>query len=180
MCISLSLYSYYTVWCACSYFNLYILFFQQVFRSAIDSSFLQQLQDWLTCSLPTFLALPEQKAVWSLSVVFLSASINLHLMKLFPLLLSGIPTPTSVTVTATVAAAAATATSKTPATSPSLADTANTRMNCEKLGHHEIALFVTSAQDFYAKLGNEQKVRFREAFKEFHHIKVYNKMLQSL
>ncbi|XP_065372443.1 uncharacterized protein htt isoform X2 [Calliphora vicina] len=148
----------------------------QVFRSAIDSSFLQQLQDWLTCSLPTFLALPEQKAVWSLSVVFLSASINLHLMKLFPLLLSGIPTPTSVTVTV----AAAASTSKTPATSPSLAATANTRMNCEKLGHHEIALFVTSAQDFYAKLGNEQKVRFREAFKEFHHIKVYNKMLQSL
>ncbi|KNC31562.1 hypothetical protein FF38_12739 [Lucilia cuprina] len=143
----------------------------QVFRSAIDSSFLQQLQDWLTCSLPTFLALPEQKAVWSLSVVFLSASINLHLMKLFPLLLSGIPTPTSsVTVTTTTAA-----TSKIPTTSAN-----TTRMNCEKLGHHEIALFVTSAQDFYAKLGNEQKVRFRDAFKEFHHIKVYNKMLQSL
>ncbi|XP_046806711.1 uncharacterized protein LOC111675673 isoform X2 [Lucilia cuprina] len=146
----------------------------QVFRSAIDSSFLQQLQDWLTCSLPTFLALPEQKAVWSLSVVFLSASINLHLMKLFPLLLSGIPTPTS-SVTVTTTAASAAATSKIPTTS------ANTsRMNCEKLGHHEIALFVTSAQDFYAKLGNEQKVRFRDAFKEFHHIKVYNKMLQSL
>ncbi|KAM7364552.1 huntingtin isoform 3-T3 [Cochliomyia hominivorax] len=147
----------------------------QVFRSAIDSSFLQQLQDWLTCSLPTFLALPEHKAVWSLSVVFLSASINLHLMKLFPLLLSGIKTAATTTTTRTQVTPT---TIRTPATT-SVA-VANTRMSCEKLGHHEIALFVTSAQDFYAKLGNEQKLRFRDAFKEFHHIKVYNKMLQSL
>lgn len=97
-------------------------------------------------------------------------------MKLFPLLLSGIPTPNPVTV----AAAAATPTSSSTSTSLPAAEAANPKMNCEKLGHHEIALFVTSAQDFYAKLGNEQKQRFREAFKEFHHIKVYNKMLQSL
>ncbi|XP_061397578.1 uncharacterized protein LOC133333280 [Musca vetustissima] len=138
----------------------------QVFRSAIDSSFLQQLQDWLTCSLPTFLSLPEQKAVWSLSVVFLSASINLHLMKLFPLLLNGVK--------------AATATTTTTQTTPLTPTTPTKRMSSTKLGHHEIALFVTSAQDFYAKLGTEQKLRFRDAFKEFHHIKVYNKMLQSL
>uniref|UniRef100_A0A1I8MSE8 Huntingtin-like n=1 Tax=Musca domestica TaxID=7370 RepID=A0A1I8MSE8_MUSDO len=144
----------------------------QVFRSAIDSSFLQQLQDWLTCSLPTFLSLPEQKAVWSLSVVFLSASINLHLMKLFPLLLNGVKA-----ATATVAASSTTATT-TPLTPTT--PTAAKRMSSTKLGHHEIALFVTSAQDFYAKLGTEQKLRFRDAFKEFHHIKVYNKMLQSL
>lgn len=90
-------------------------------------------------------------------------------MKLFPLLLSGTPTRTT-------AATAVTPTSRTAAT----ITTSATKMNCEKLGHHEIALFVTSAQDFYAKLGNEQKLRFREAFKEFHHTKVYNKMLQSL
>ncbi|XP_055853501.1 uncharacterized protein LOC129917148 isoform X2 [Episyrphus balteatus] len=59
----------------------------QVFRSAIDSSFLQMLQDWLICSLPTFLALPQQKGVWALTVIFLSASINLHLIKLFPVVL---------------------------------------------------------------------------------------------
>lgn len=147
------------------------LVFQQVFRSAIDSSFLQQLQDWLTCSLPTFLSLPEQKAVWSLSVVFLSASINLHLMKLFPLLLNGVKA-----ATATVAASSTAATTPLTPTTP----TAAKRMSSTKLGHHEIALFVTSAQDFYAKLGTEQKLRFRDAFKEFHHIKVYNKMLQSL
>ncbi|XP_075150769.1 huntingtin isoform X2 [Haematobia irritans] len=146
----------------------------QVFRSAIDSSFLQQLQDWLTCSLPTFLSLAEAKAVWSLSVVFLSASINLHLMKLFPLLLSGVKkgqTACSVTATSVVSPNAPSA----PAT-----PTTKKRMSSTKLGHHEIALFVTSAQDFYGKLDTEQKLRFRDAFKEFHHIKVYNKMLQSL
>lgn len=166
-----------------------MLSFQQVFRSAIDSSFLQQLQDWLTCSLPTFLSLPEQKAVWSLSVVFLSASINLHLMKLFPLLLSGVKART-ITAAATTTTGASTATTS-PATTPTSTTTTTTtttttaatitkRMSSTKLGHHEIALFVTSAQDFYAKLGTEQKLRFRDAFKEFHHIKVYNKMLQSL
>lgn len=165
---------------------MFLLSFQQVFRSAIDSSFLQQLQDWLTCSLPTFLSLPEQKAVWSLSVVFLSASINLHLMKLFPLLLSGVKART-ITAAATTTTGVSTATTS-PATTPTSTTTTTTttaatitkRMSSTKLGHHEIALFVTSAQDFYAKLGTEQKLRFRDAFKEFHHIKVYNKMLQSL
>uniref|UniRef100_A0A1B0B3C5 Huntingtin n=1 Tax=Glossina palpalis gambiensis TaxID=67801 RepID=A0A1B0B3C5_9MUSC len=140
----------------------------QVFRSAIDSSFLQQLQDWLTCSLPTFLSLNEPKAVWSLTVVLLSASINPHLMKLFPLVLNyGVRTATRTNVA--VAAAATT-------TTHGFADDEVTA----KLGHHEIGMFVTSAQDFYMKLSKEQKQRFREAFKEFHHIKVYNKMLQSL
>lgn len=147
---------------------IFFVFFQQVFRSAIDSSFLQQLQDWLTCSLPTFLSLNEPKAVWSLTVVLLSASINPHLMKLFPLVLNyGVRTVTRTNVA--VAAAATT-------TTHGFADDEVTA----KLGHHEIGMFVTSAQDFYMKLSKEQKQRFREAFKEFHHIKVYNKMLQSL
>lgn len=90
-------------------------------------------------------------------------------MKLFPLVLSGIP-PTPITPSAATLG---------KSSSSTMAAT-SAKMSCEKLGHHEIALFVTSAQDFYAKLGNEQKVRFREAFKEFHHITVYNKMLQSL
>lgn len=99
-------------------------------------------------------------------------------MKLFPLLLSGVKAKT-------VAAAATSTPAKTPSATSSPATAATTpttpkRMSCTKLGHHEIALFVTSAQDFYAKLGAEQKLRFRGAFKEFHHIKVYNKMLQSL
>ncbi|XP_013101721.2 uncharacterized protein LOC106083330 [Stomoxys calcitrans] len=151
----------------------------QVFRSAIDSSFSQPLQDWLTCSLPTFLSLAEQKAVWCLSVVFLSASINLHLTKLFPLLLSGVKKGQTATATTTTMTTTTTTTTTSSSASTPTAATAK-RMSSTKLGHHEIALFVTSAQDFYAKLGSEQKLRFRDAFKEFHHIKVYNKMLQSL
>ncbi|XP_037950007.1 uncharacterized protein LOC119681023 [Teleopsis dalmanni] len=114
----------------------------QVFRCAIDSAFLQMLQDWLICSLPTFLALPEQKGVWGLCVIFLSASINLHLIKLFPVVLGA--------------------------------------KEFRKLGQHEIALFVTAAQDFFAGLSNEQKLRFLDAFKKFEQNQVYAKMLRSL
>ncbi|XP_062536055.1 huntingtin [Armigeres subalbatus] len=61
----------------------------QVFRSAIDCSYLALLQEWLICSLPNFLALPQiNKSVWCLTVIFLSASLNQHLLKIFPEVLS--------------------------------------------------------------------------------------------
>ncbi|KAL1376706.1 hypothetical protein pipiens_004323 [Culex pipiens pipiens] len=61
----------------------------QVFRSAIDSSYLTLLQEWLLCSLPNFLSFPQiNKSVWCLTVIFLSASLNQHLLKLFPEVLS--------------------------------------------------------------------------------------------
>ncbi|GAB0090643.1 huntingtin [Sergentomyia squamirostris] len=56
----------------------------QVFRSAIDSAYLALLQDWLICSLPNFMTLPVEKAVSCLSVIFVSASLNLNLIKIFP------------------------------------------------------------------------------------------------
>ncbi|KAH8363432.1 hypothetical protein KR084_010163 [Drosophila pseudotakahashii] len=139
----------------------------QVFRSAIDSSYLQMLQDWLICTLPTFLAQPEQQGVWGLSVIFLSASINLHLIKLFPLVL-GIGAGSSVAAAATTQAAVEAATE---AGAPAMA---------RKLGQHEIALFVTAAQDFHAKLSGEQRQRFREAFSSFERNQVYGRMLQRL
>ncbi|KAG4067967.1 hypothetical protein HA402_010653 [Bradysia odoriphaga] len=55
-----------------------------VFRSAIDSDSLTLLQDWLICSFPNFLMFPVNRAVWCLSVIFVSASINQHLVKIFP------------------------------------------------------------------------------------------------
>ncbi|KAH8247796.1 hypothetical protein KR038_010072 [Drosophila bunnanda] len=137
----------------------------QVFRSAIDSSYLQMLQDWLICTLPTFLAQPEQQGVWGLSVIFLSASINLHLIKLFPLVL-GIGAGNSATTG--TAASAASAAPGTPAPT------------ARKLGQHEIALFVTAAQDFHAKLSGEQRERFREAFTSYERSQVYGRMLQRL
>ncbi|XP_055610862.1 huntingtin isoform X2 [Uranotaenia lowii] len=61
----------------------------QVFRSAIDSSYLALLQEWLLCSLPNFLSFPQiNKSIWCLTVMFLSASLNQHLLKLFPEVLS--------------------------------------------------------------------------------------------
>ncbi|XP_034664595.1 uncharacterized protein LOC117898964 isoform X2 [Drosophila subobscura] len=144
----------------------------QVFRSAIDSSYLQMLQDWLICTLPTFLAQPEQQGVWGLSVIFLSASINLHLIKLFPLVL-GIGAGNSSSPTATVSTAGTGTAVGTRAESGS--STAP-----RKLGQHEIALFVTAAQDFHAKLSGEQRQRFREAFSSFEQSQVYGRMLQRL
>ncbi|XP_049538102.1 huntingtin [Anopheles darlingi] len=61
----------------------------QLFRSAIDASYLPLLQEWLLCSLPNFLAFPQvNKSVWCLTVIFLSASLNPHLIKLLPEVLS--------------------------------------------------------------------------------------------
>ncbi|XP_053669287.1 huntingtin [Anopheles marshallii] len=61
----------------------------QLFRSAIDASYLTLLQEWLLCSLPNFLSFPQvNKSVWCLTVIFLSASLNQHLIKLLPEVLS--------------------------------------------------------------------------------------------
>lgn len=61
----------------------------QVFRSAIDCSYLALLQEWLLCSLPNFLSFTQiNKSVWCLTVIFLSASLNQHLLKIFPEVLS--------------------------------------------------------------------------------------------
>jgi hypothetical protein len=60
----------------------------QVFRTAIDSSFLVLLQEWLICSLPNFLTYPSQKrSILFLTFIFMSSTLNQHLLKLFPLTL---------------------------------------------------------------------------------------------
>lgn len=63
-------------------------FLSQVFRSAIDSSHLVLLQEWLICSLQNFLSYPNnKKSIWFLSLIFLSSTLNQNLLKLFPILL---------------------------------------------------------------------------------------------
>lgn len=65
-----------------------LIFNLQVFRSAIDSSYLTLLQEWLICSLQNFLCYPNsKKSIWFLTLIFLSSTLNLHLLKLFPILL---------------------------------------------------------------------------------------------
>lgn len=46
------------------------------------------LQDWLLCSLPNFFSFSTQKIQWYLIVIFVSASINLSLIKIFPQVLA--------------------------------------------------------------------------------------------
>ncbi|XP_055389254.1 protein PFC0760c isoform X2 [Condylostylus longicornis] len=113
----------------------------QVFRSAIDSSFLQMLQEWLICSLPTFLNLTEQKSIWSLTVIFISSSINLHLIKLFPVVLANYNENNREQRLLTI-----------------------DKFNKSNSYQSEINLFVTSAKDFYSKLNQDQKLRFKEVF----------------
>lgn len=60
-----------------------LLNIKKVFRSAIDSSYHSLLQDWLICSLPNFVSLPVNKAIWCLSIIFVSASINLNIVRIF-------------------------------------------------------------------------------------------------
>lgn len=131
------------------------------------------LQDWLICTLPTFLAQPEQQGVWGLSVIFLSASINLHLIKLFPLVL-GIGAATTNCGVSTAAGAGI------GAGDGAGVGGVGAGAAPRKLGQHEIALFVTAAQDFHAKLSGEQKLRFRQAFKNYEQSQVYAGMLQRL
>lgn len=64
--------------------SLKLQLFFQVFRSSIDAAYLPLLQDWLVSSVNNFLVLPETKAVWCLTVIFVSASLNVHLLKIFP------------------------------------------------------------------------------------------------
>ncbi|XP_002137040.3 uncharacterized protein htt isoform X1 [Drosophila pseudoobscura] len=151
----------------------------QVFRSAIDSSYLQMLQDWLICTLPTFLAQPEQQGVWGLSVIFLSASINLHLIKLFPLVL-GVGAGNSSSQAAVSTAGTVVGVGVGVGAMESARGMSGSSTAPRKLGQHEIALFVTAAQDFHAKLSGEQRQRFREAFSSFEHSQVYGRMLQRL
>uniref|UniRef100_A0A1B0CHM8 Secreted protein n=2 Tax=Lutzomyia longipalpis TaxID=7200 RepID=A0A1B0CHM8_LUTLO len=111
----------------------------QVFRSAIDSAYLALLQDWLICSLPNFVTLPPAKAVSCLNVIFVSASLNLNLIKIFPEILETFGT----------------------------------------LGRREQYVFHEAARDFYGKLSEGQKEKFRSVFLK-HESSIYANMLKNL
>lgn len=112
----------------------------QVFRSAIDSSYLPLLQDWLICSLPNFLVFPIDKTIWCLTVIFISASINLTLTKVFSEVLAKYDdlmdetTPTQ------------------------------QRMGDTLAGRRRLQLFCLACKDFYSRLGADQKNSFRILF----------------
>lgn len=61
----------------------------QLFRSAIDASYLSMLQDWLIFSLPNFLQFHQiNKVIWSLTIIFISTSLNQFLLRMFPKILN--------------------------------------------------------------------------------------------
>lgn len=108
----------------------------QVFRSAIDSSYLALLQDWLICSLPNFLIFPIEKTVWCLTVIFISASINLNLIKIFPEVLAKYNEFIDIGETNTL----------------------------RSMPNRMFELFCISCNDFYYRLTEEQKTGFRDIF----------------
>ncbi|CAG9807296.1 unnamed protein product [Chironomus riparius] len=68
--------------------NTIAIIIHQVFRTAIDSSFLPLLQEWLICSLPNFLNYPNnKKSIQFLTLIFMSSTLNQHLLKLFPIII---------------------------------------------------------------------------------------------
>lgn len=113
----------------------------QVFRSAIDSSYLPLLQDWLICSLPNFLVFPIDKTIWCLTIIFISASINLQLIKIFPEVLAKYDDlvvetkPSHFTVDTIVA-------------------------------RRRLQLFCLACKDFYSRLNVDQKKSFRFLFSD--------------
>lgn len=123
---------------------------QQVFRSAIDSSYLPLLQDWLLCSMPNFLSFPVDKAVWCLTIIFVSASINLHLIKIFPEILAKYSEVRS---------------GNEMVGFDIVTDTAN-KTSCANnfKTDREIVLFCLACKDFNNRLSDEQRVRFKDVF----------------
>ncbi|KAL5284302.1 HTT family protein [Megaselia abdita] len=139
-----------------------------IFRLAIDSMYLEMLQEWLLCTIPTILAIPRDtnKCVWCLCVLFLSSSINSHLIKLLPILLDG---DGDVDVD-----------SKTTSANPT---TTTKKRKTPKDNEISSSLFVTLAHDFYGKLNAEQKHQFRQSFEQSDILRknpVFDLMLKSL
>lgn len=111
----------------------------QVFRSAIDSSYLPLLQDWLIYSLTNFLVFPIDKTIWCLTVIFISASINLQLIKIFPEVLAKYDDLTD--------------------------ETTPKQMTIDTISERRrLQLFCLACKDFHSRLNAEQKNKFRILF----------------
>lgn len=149
-----------------------ILFFyccSQVFRSAIDSAYLPLLQDWLLCSLPNFVTFPIQKIMWYLIVIFMSASINLSLIKIFPQVLAD--------YSAVFNNLARDKFDHRPISSSSLLQYKH--LDCDSVTTRQRFLFKLACKDFYDRLNNEQKHKFRDIFSNLKEPEVYD-MLKAL
>lgn len=146
----------------------------QVFRSAIDSAYLPLLQDWLLCSLPNFVSFSTQKIIWYLIVIFISASINLSLIKIFPQVLAEYNAifnslPRDKLDIRSV--------SSSPALEPLPFQYRDVISEC--VATRQRTLFKIVCKDFYDRLNGEQKHSFRDIFSNLQDPEIYE-MLKAL
>lgn len=125
------------------------------------------LQDWLLCSLPNFLSFTFQKTMWYLIVIFISASINLSLIKIFPQVLADYNAIFN-------SGSGADKFDRRSIGSIHIKRTAD-----ESVTVRQQFLFKLSCKDFYDRLNNEQKRSFRDIFSNLKEPEIYD-MLKAL
>lgn len=136
------------------------------------------LQDWLLCSLPNFVAFPIQKSMWYLTVIFMSASINLDLIKIFPQVLADYESMVdSITRDKLIDKIE-------PISSTSLDIYEMTMIHCngsesDCIASRQQLLFTMACRDFYQRLNIQQKDSFRDIFSNLNEFKM-NEMLNAL
>lgn len=123
-----------------------------VFRATIDAAYLPLLQDWLICTMGSFVSQPgdRRRVVWSLTVIFVAASIDAQLLRLFDVVLA---------VGAPQSASALLATNDgVPADVQNVGDGGDDDLS--------MALLRVSVEDFCQRLNREQRHKFRLAVGE--------------
>ncbi|XP_031632927.1 huntingtin [Contarinia nasturtii] len=146
----------------------------QVFRSAIDSAYLPLLQDWLLCSLPNFLSFSTPKIMWYLIVIFISSSINLSLIKIFPQVLADYNAIFNNSIRDKMNKRHDILTSTSASLPIKYKDATS-----ECVAIRQRTLFILACKDFYERLSCEQKRTFRDIFSNMQEQEIYN-MLKAL
>lgn len=100
--------------------------------------------------------------MWYLIVIFISASINLNLIKIFPQVLADYKAVFNSAMTHR------TATSTTQAPQQSIC------INDERVAKRQQILFAIACKDFYDRLNSQQKTTFRDIFSNITELDVLN------
>lgn len=130
------------------------------------------LQDWLLCSLPNFLAFHVQKVMWYLTVIFVSVSINVELIKIFPQVLADFSSIVDNVERNKIM-------NKITSDGNAVDGTfeGNFENNHIKMRFH--SLFVLACKDFYHHLNDEQQSTFRQIFESMNETDIHQ-MLNAL
>lgn len=104
--------------------------------------------------------------MWYLTVIFISASINLSLIKIFPQVLADYKAVFNSAIACRTATTAAKATTN---ASPQC-----TLINDERVAKRQQILFAIACKDFYDRLNSQQKSTFRDIFSNMKELDVLN------